>query len=504
MPLILKSNAQYADVILIGAGIMSATLGVLLKTLQPDLKIIIIERLDRVAGESSDAWNNAGTGHSALCELNYTPELEDGSVDVSKAFKIYEAFQKSLQFWTYLTENKVITNPAEFIKAIPHMSFVKGEDDINYLKKRFVALKSSVAFSDMSFLENHSDIKNLLPLMMAGRNTTEKVAATLETHGTDVNFGKLTTLLINYLKSLPDVKIRLNHEVQNINKLEDGNWSITMDNLASKKVNRKKLFANFVFIGAGGGALPILEKSDIEEAEGYGGFPVSGQWLRCINPEIIAQHNAKVYGKAAVGAPPMSVPHLDTRYINGKKELLFGPFAGFTTKFLKEGSLLDLPTSITFNNIIPMLQVGLHNFDLTRYLLEQVIQSPEDRLDSLQEYYPNAQMEDWELLVAGQRVQIIKKDGSKGGVLEFGTEIVSSADGSIAALLGASPGASTAVDVMLKLIAKCFPELFASKEWQAKLLEMIPTFGKKIIDDPALLKNTQLHCRKALGLNGTE
>ncbi len=501
MPLILKSNSQYADVILIGAGIMSATLGVLLKTLQPDLKIIIIERLDRVAGESSDAWNNAGTGHSALCELNYTPEEEDGSVDCSKAFKIYEAFQKSLQFWTYLVEQGIISTPSDFIRAIPHMSFVRGEDDIKYLKKRIETLKQSPGFTDMSLIEDRAELENLLPLMMKARAADDKVAATLETHGTDVNFGSLTNMLINYLKSLPDVKLRLKHEVQNINRLEDGNWSVTLDNLASKKVNRKKLFANFIFIGAGGGALPILEKSDIEEAEGYGGFPVSGQWLRCTNPAVIAQHHAKVYGKAAVGAPPMSVPHLDTRFINGKKELLFGPFAGFTTKFLKEGSLLDLPTSITFNNIIPMLQVGLHNFDLTRYLLEQVIQSPEDRLASLQEYYPAAQMDDWELLVAGQRVQIIKKDGSKGGVLEFGTEIVASADGTIAALLGASPGASTAVDVMLKLIARCFPDLYASKAWQEKLKTILPTFGSKLLENASLLQNTQNHCRATLGLH---
>jgi malate dehydrogenase (quinone) len=501
MSLILKSNPQYADVILIGAGIMSATLGVLLKTLQPDLKIILVERLDHVAGESSDAWNNAGTGHSALCELNYTPEFENGEVDCTKAFKIYESFQSSLQFWAYLTKKRVFENPEEFIQKIAHVSFVKGSDEVAYLKKRFQKLHNHVAFSDMSLIEDSKTLLELLPLVMEGRHSTEKVAATLEPNGTDVNFGQLTVLLINHLKAQKDVKIRLSHEVQNIKKLEDGNWVITMDNLTSEKVNRKKLFANFVFIGAGGGALPILEKSDIEEAEGYGGFPVSGQWLRCTNPTVIAKHEAKVYGKAAVGAPPMSVPHLDTRYINGKKELLFGPFAGFTTKFLKEGSLLDLPSSITFNNIIPMLQVGLHNFDLTRYLLEQVIQSPEDRLESLKEYYPEAQMEDWELLVAGQRVQIIKKDGTKGGVLEFGTEIVASEDGSIAALLGASPGASTAVDVMLKLIFRCFPEHFKSAEWQAKLKEMIPTFGQKILEDETLLKNTQTYCRQTLGLN---
>jgi malate dehydrogenase (quinone) len=497
---VLRKDSQNYDVILIGAGIMSATLGVLLKNLQPDLKILIIERLDRVAGESSEAWNNAGTGHSALCELNYTPEKEEGGVDVSKALKIFDAYQLSLQFWTYLAETGIIKNPSDFIKPVPHLSFVIGEENVAYLKNRFELLTKYHGFSEMQFLEDRNELFELIPMMMAGRPESEKVAATFEMNGTDVNFGKLTKHLINHLKAQDGVKLRLQHEVQNIERLADGNWSITMDNLASEKVNKKKVFASFVFIGAGGGALPILEKSDIKEAKGYGGFPVSGQWLRCTNAQLVKKHAAKVYGKAKVGAPPMSVPHLDTRYIGGKKELLFGPFAGFTTKFLKEGSLLDLPSSITFNNIIPMLQVGMRNFDLTKYLLEQVIQSPEDRIEALREYYPEAKLEDWELMVAGQRVQIIKKAGKQGGVLEFGTEIVSSEDGSIAALLGASPGASTAVDVMLKLLERCFPHLYHTAEWQEKIKQMIPAYGQKLHNSPKTLNELRVAYKKALKL----
>ncbi|MGL4630027.1 MAG: malate dehydrogenase (quinone) [Leadbetterella sp.] len=500
MPHSLKENPLYADIILIGAGVMSATLGTMLKLIQPDIKILIVERLNRVAAESTDAWNNAGTGHSALCELNYTPQKEDGSVDGSKATKIFEAYQHSLGLWTYLVKNKIIKDPKQFIKAVPHISFVKGEKDVDFLRKRYDVMKKSIAFQDMEIIEDRKKIENLIPLVMEGRDDQEPVAITYVKDGTDVNFGTLTQMMFDFLKKQPGVKLRLNHEVQNLEKLDDGNWSITMDNLASKKVNKKKYFGNFVFVGAGGGALPILEKSDIKEADGYGGFPVSGQWLKCVNEDVIRMHASKVYGKAAVGAPPMSVPHLDSRYINGKKELLFGPFAGFTTKFLKEGSLLDLPSSITFKNIIPMLQVGLNNFDLTKYLIEQVIQSPEDRIEALKEYLPTAKLEDWELLVAGQRVQVIKKGKDKKGVLEFGTELVSSSDGSIAALLGASPGASTAVDVMLKLIKKCFPEHYNSADWQKRISEILPHMGTKFMTDSTVLERFQAEVRVTLGL----
>ncbi|MCX3266957.1 malate:quinone oxidoreductase [Pedobacter agri] len=478
-----------ADVILIGAGIMSATLGVLLKELEPNLSIEIYERLDIAAAESSDAWNNAGTGHSAFCELNYTPEKKDGTVEIKKAIQIAEHFEVSKQFWSYLIEKGLISNPENFIRKIPHMSFVWGKKNVDYLKKRYEALHECNLFADMQYTEDAELVKQWAPLIMDGRKKNEQIAATKMDLGTDVNFGSLTRDMFNHLKEHQNVSLHFNHEIRDLKKNKDGNWIIKVKDLETKE--KRKRVAKFVFIGAGGGSLPLLEKSDIPEGKGFGGFPVSGQWLKCTNEEIIKQHHAKVYGKAAVGAPPMSVPHLDTRMINGKQALLFGPYAGFSTKFLKNGSFLDLPKSIKFNNIRPMLSAGLQNLDLTKYLIEQVRQSPEDRLAALKEYLPTAQLKDWELEYAGQRVQVIKKDEKKGGILEFGTEVVSAGDGSIAALLGASPGASTAVSIMIELLGRCFKEDLATDEWQAKMKEMIPTFGKELAKDAQLCKETR-------------
>ncbi|KAA5533449.1 malate:quinone oxidoreductase [Taibaiella lutea] len=479
-----KSEDQVVDVVLIGAGIMSATLGVFLKQLQPDWNIEILERLDEVAAESSAAWNNAGTGHAALCELNYTPQKEDGSVDCSKAFKINEQFEVSKQFWAYLVEHDLIK--PDFIKPVPHMSFVRGAEDIAYLKKRHEALTQHELFKGMQYSEDHAVLKQWFPLMMEDRDPTEEVAATKMDLGTDVNFGALAWSMIQYLFSRDRSILKLAQDVKDIDRSKDDKyWEVKVKNLTTDVTRIIK--AKFVFIGAGGGALHLLEKSDIPEAKGYGGFPVSGQWLRCTNPEVIERHHAKVYGKAAVGAPPMSVPHLDSRMINGEKELLFGPYAGFSTKFLKNGSYMDLPTSIKFGNIVPMLQAGIHNLSLTKYLIQQVRLSPEEKLEVLKEFYPDAKMEDWELAIAGQRVQVIKKNAEGDGVLEFGTELVSAADGSIAALLGASPGASTAVSVMLELLKKCFPEQMSSASWQSKIREMIPSFGRELGNNPDLL-----------------
>lgn len=493
---------SHPDVILIGAGIMSATLGVILKELHPSLKIEIYERLDVIAGESSDAWNNAGTGHSAFCELNYTPEQKDGSIDASKAFKIVESFETSKQFWTYLVEKGYIKNPHKFINSIPHMSFVWDEENVTYLKKRYEALQQNPLFKDMVYSEDKEQLKKWMPLMMENRPEDQKVAATRMELGTDVNFGELTRMLFKHLESLDGVNIYLNSEVNFIEKRkEDGHWEIEIKD--TKAHTKKTVETKFVFIGAGGGSLPLLEKTEIPEANGYGGFPVGGQWLICNNEAVIEKHAAKVYGKADVGAPPMSVPHLDTRIINGKKALLFGPFAGFSTKFLKHGSLMDLPHSLQVNNILPMVSVGLHNIPLTKYLIEQVRLSPQDRLEALQKFVPTAKLEDWELQEAGQRVQVIKKDHDHagGGVLEFGTEIVSSADGSVAALLGASPGASTAVSIMLDLLKQCFKEQVDTPEWQHKLQEMIPSYGKKLGDDANLSKIIREKTSKALELN---
>jgi len=485
-----------ADVILIGAGIMSATLGVLLKELQPDLSIEIYERLDIAAAESSDAWNNAGTGHSAFCELNYTPEKKDGTVEIKKAVQIAENFEVSKQFWAYLIEKGLISNPENFIRSIPHMSFVWGKKNVEYLRRRYEALQKCNLFSDMKFTEDVDLVKEWVPLVMDGRRKSEKIAATRMNLGTDVNFGSLTRDMFSYLKQQKNVSLFFNHEIRDLKKNNEGNWIVKVKDLETK--DKAKRAAKFVFIGAGGGSLPLLEKSDIPEGKGFGGFPVSGQWLKCTNEEIIAQHHAKVYGKAAVGAPPMSVPHLDTRMINGKQALLFGPYAGFSTKFLKNGSFLDLPKSIKFNNIRPMISAGLHNLDLTKYLIDQVRQSPEDRLEALKEYLPKAELKDWELENAGQRVQVIKKDEKEGGILEFGTEVVNASDGSIAALLGASPGASTAVSIMLDLLSRCFSDQLKTAEWQEKIKEMIPTYGKQLADDDRLCKETRKRTSKIL------
>ncbi|QQL51512.1 malate:quinone oxidoreductase [Mucilaginibacter ginkgonis] len=483
------------DIILIGAGIMSATLGVMLKTLDPSLNIEIYERLDSIAAESSDAMNNAGTGHSAFCELNYTPQLQDGTVDISKAIKIAEQFEISKEFWAYLVEQKYISSTETFITQVPHLSFVWGDENVDYLKKRHAALSKHHFFKEMEYTEDKATLQKWMPLVMEGREGEAHVSATKMDLGTDVNFGSLTNTMFTYLKAQPGVTINLQHDVENIKRKSSG-WSVKVKDLLSGQ--RRKVSAKFVFIGAGGGALPLLQKSGIPESKGFGGFPVSGQWLVCTDASVIKRHKAKVYGKASVGSPPMSVPHLDTRNINGKTALLFGPYAGFSTRFLKKGSLLDLFGSIKLNNIRPLMAAGLDNIPLTRYLIGQVMQSQEDRLASLREYYPNAKAEDWKLEIAGQRVQVIKKDPRHGGVLEFGTEMVTAADGTIAALLGASPGASTCVPIMVQLIERCFKDKVKTPEWQEKFKAMIPSYGQSLAKDATLANATRERTTKVL------
>ncbi|GGA74939.1 putative malate:quinone oxidoreductase [Flavobacterium palustre] len=489
----IRSNS---DVVLIGAGIMSATLGVILKELQPDITIQIFERLDNAAAESSDAWNNAGTGHSAFCELNYTPQKEDGSIDPKKAISIAESFEVSRQFWAYLVEQNKVSSPEKFIKSIPHMSFVWGDKNVDFLKKRFEVLQANPLFQEMAFSTDYNQIKDWMPLVMENRKGEDKIAATTMEIGTDVNFGELTRNMFAYLSGLEGVSIHFGHEVRKIKKRESGKWRLKITDLATGE--RKKVYTNFVFIGAGGGSLPLLNKANVPEGDGYGGFPVSGQWLKCTNPEVIAKHEAKVYGKASVGAPPMSVPHIDSRMINGKKELLFGPFAGFSTRFLKNGKYSDLPLSLKPSNVMPMLIAGYKNIPLTKYLIEQVRQSPQDRIKALREYVPSARSKDWKLERAGQRVQVIKKHEKEGGVLEFGTEMITTADGTLSVLLGASPGASTAVSIMVELVTKCFKDKIDTPEWQEKLKLMIPSYGQKLNENPELLKEVRANTAKVL------
>lgn len=494
-----KKQKSEVDVVLIGGGIMSATLGTLINELNPDVDIEIIERLDQVAAESSDAWNNAGTGHSALCELNYTPQQPDGSVKIEKAIKIAEQFEISKQFWAYLVEKGIIKNPEYFIRKVPHMSAVFGEKDVKFLKTRYETLTKETLFKGMEYTEDRAVLEKWVPLMMEGREGNEPMAATRMEIGTDVNFGALTRDLIAHLSKKDNIKLSLNQEVKDIEREDDGRWEVEIKDL--KTGEKREVKAKFVFIGAGGHSLLLLEKSGIPEANGYGGFPVGGQWLRCINEEIIKKHQAKVYGKASVGAPPMSVPHLDTRYIDGKQALLFGPYAGFSTKFLKKGSYFDLPASIKLSNIKPMISAGLDNIPLTKYLITEVMKKPKDKLESLKQFMPTAKMEDWVIEKAGQRVQVIKKDPKHGGILEFGTEVVSSADGSIAALLGASPGASTSVAIMIELLKKCFPERAKSQEYRKKLREMIPSWGQSLNDNPELCNEVRARSQRVLKMD---
>ncbi|WP_433942826.1 malate:quinone oxidoreductase [Paenibacillus sp. SN-8-1] len=488
------------DVILIGAGIMSATLGTLLKELMPDWNIKVFEKLEKAGEESSNEWNNAGTGHAALCELNYTVQKPDGSIDISKAININEQFQVSMQFWSYLVNHKLIDNPLDFIMPLPHMSMVQGQDDVAFLKKRFEALSQNPLFQGMEFSEDPAKLKEWIPLIMENRPTNDVIAATKIDTGTDVNFGALTRMLFDHLKT-KNVDIKYKHSVDNIKRTSDGSWELKVRNLNSGTAERHS--AKFVFIGGGGGSLHLLQKTGIPEGKHIGGFPVSGIFMVCNNPEVIQQHHAKVYGKAKVGAPPMSVPHLDTRYIDNKKSLLFGPFAGFSPRFLKTGSLFDLITSVKPNNVLTMLAAGVKEMSLTKYLIQQVMLSKEQRMEELREFIPTAKSEDWDLVVAGQRVQVIKDTEAGGkGTLQFGTEVITAADGSIAALLGASPGASTAVHVMLEVINKCFTEQM--KDWEAKIKEMIPSYGQSLMNNPELLHEIHTTTAESLGLTKKE
>lgn len=482
------------DVALIGAGIISATLGAMLRELQPSWTQMVFERLDGPALESTSPWNNAGTGHSALCELNYTPE-KNGLLDITKAVNINEKFQVSRQFWSYGVENNILGDPKEFINPIPHVSLAQGRDQVDYLRRRFETLREHTLFPGLHFTEDETEFSEKLPLMAKDRDFSEPIAISWTAAGTDINYGALTRQFFAHAEEA-GTEFRYGHEVTRIRP--DGNkWIVHCKNVHTG--DRKAVRANFVFVGAGGYALDLLRSAGLKEVRGIAGFPISGMWLRCTNPELIEQHNAKVYGKARVGAPPMSVPHLDTRVIDGRKGLLFGPYGGWTPKFLKKGSYLDLFKSIRPDNIPSYLGVAVQEFGLTKYLVSEVTKNFDQRMDALRQYMPAAENKDWELVVAGQRVQVIQPaPAPRFGSLEFGTTVINNSEGTIAGLLGASPGASIAPAAMLELIERCFGEHMI--DWSDKLYELIPSYGRKFAVEPELFEKTWVRTQKTLQL----
>ena len=470
-------DSKHYDVVLVGGGIMSATLGTLLKLVKPELSIQVYERLEAPALESSNPWNNAGTGHAALCELNYMPDTTDGSVpSAAKAVSINEQFQVSRQFWAYLVEQGILGDPDTFIHSVPHMTFVRGAKDVDYLARRFEALKNQPLFAGMEFSDSPEKIAEWAPLLIQGRSSDEPIAATRIESGTDVDFGSITRQLFSWLET-QGVEIAFGHEVKSVKRNEDG-WRLRVANQTAPF----SVTADKVFVGAGGWALKLLQSSGIPEAKGFGSFPVSGSFLRTYNPDLVEQHEAKVYSQASVGAPPMSVPHLDTRVVDGEKSLLFGPYAGANPKFLKNGSILDLPFSIRFANMIPYLSVAVSNLPLVQYLITEVLKTKRKKFELLLDFVPTADPHDWDVIVAGQRAQVIKKDAEKGGILQFGTEVVMSADGSLSGLLGASPGASTGTDIMIKILKGAFADEAAS--FEPILSKIVPNYGTTLSDDP--------------------
>ncbi|HAV13860.1 MAG TPA: malate dehydrogenase (quinone) [Opitutae bacterium] len=472
------NQIENPDVILIGSGIMSSTLGAMLKELNPELKIQLYEMTEELAKEASNGWHNAGTGHAGICELSYTPSYgDDGEVDVNKAFEIFNQFEHSKQFWGYAARTGMIKDTHEFINPVPHLSFVYGQEQVDFLRSRFKKMQAHHFFEEMTYTEDVEEIRKLAPLLLEGRDNTP-IAVTKMERGTDVNYGSLSDKLINWLGEQDGCGFATSHRITDITKTGD-RWTLEI-----KDLNTKQKFTNtakFVFIGAGGGSLPLLQKSGIKESKGFGGFPIGGQWLICDKPEIVEKHMAKVYGMSPGAAPTMAVPHLDTRIIDGKKAILFGPYAAWTTKFLHiEGKMTDLPGSIRTDNIASLIKVGLHNIPLVRYLIQQGTQSMKTRMGELQNFYPDAKEEDWQLIDAGIRVQAIKKEDGDAGIVHFGTEVLTSEDNSISSLLGASPGASVSANIILEVIKRCFSDSLATDQGHERMKAMIPSYDEDL------------------------
>ncbi|CAM8394223.1 COG0579 Predicted dehydrogenase [Candidatus Methylopumilus planktonicus] len=483
------------DCILIGGGIMSITLAKLLQEIDSSINVKIYEKLSSCALESTQSINNAGTGHAGYCELNYTNLNKHHEVNIDKALKINGEFNVSLQFWSFLARKYKGFKPKSFITQVPHISFVKGDKNISFLKKRYEALIKTTPFKEMHFSRDRETIKEWAPLVTD--DIKDNIAMTRVELGSDIDFKSLSEQMLKILSSNKNFSLYTHHEVKSIFQKNDKTWDIKIYNSKNKKIIL--INANFVFIGAGGSSIQLLQKSNIKNQIGYAGFPVNGEWLICKKQSITKKHFSKIYGLAGPNAPPMSAPHLDLRIINGKRQLMFGPFASFTFKFLQTGSYLDLLKSIRIQNILPMLHVFICNLNLLTYLVKESKGSFKDKMNALKEFYPLANEKDWKLTSAGIRVQIIKPYKKIGGKLEFGTEVVWSDDSSLAALLGASPGASTSVFSMLNVIEKSFKRRINSKIWKDKIEKMVPSYNRDLSKQPSLFNKVRRSTYKTLG-----
>ncbi len=459
------------DIVLVGSGIMSATLAVMLKRLDPSLRIQMFEVTPELAREASDGWNNAGTGHAGICEMSYTPSRDqNGGVPIGRALHIFEQFEHSKQFWGSAAASGIVGAPADFIHAVPHLCFVKGTEDVDFLQTRHAAMMEHHFFHGMTFTRDPSMIRQWAPLVMEGREPCP-VAATTGS-GTEVDYGLLARRLCDWLAQQEHCGIAAGWKVTKLQR-GAGEWHLGLRCIASGEEREQR--AKFVFVGAGGGSLPLLQSTGLAEVAGLGGFPIGGQWLVCDEPSICARHEAKVYGTTPPSSPSLGAGHLDVRRLNGRRQLLFGPFASWTTRFLKHtGRWNDLPLSIRAGNLSALLQTTVRNRSLVKYLIMQGLQSMEDRMEAVREFYPGARSEHWRLVQAGIRVQAIKK--ADRGKVHFGTEVFSSADRSVAALLGASPGASVSVNIALEVVQTCLPQLLSNAEGRERLRQMIPTF----------------------------
>jgi malate dehydrogenase (quinone) len=465
------------DVILIGGGIMSAHLGAMLKCLDPRLAIDVYEAAAGLAGESSDAWNNAGTGHAGLCELNYTPApaFAGAPVDVSRAVEIFARFEQSRQFWSYAVARGMAPRPADFIRAVPHLSFVRGASDVAFLRARHAALATHPFFRAMEFSADRAILARWVPLLMEGRGD-EPVAATRIESGTDVNFGELSRQLLAWLATQDGCRVFTGRRVTRLRRASTG-WELTVRDVPSGEPRR--VGTRFVFVGAGGGTIPLLQSAGLPVARGLGAFPIAGQWLVCENAAVVARHFGKVYGPPPRDSGALGGPHLDVRHLHGRRMLLFGPFATWTTKFLhRTGRATDLLRSIRPGNVGTLLRTGVHNRVLVRFLVQQALQGMDTRLRALREFYPEAQAGDWRLVDAGIRVQAMKR--ADAGRLYFGTEVVTAPDGTLAALLGASPGASVSANIALQIIQRCFADRLVAPDGYARMKAMLPTFDAEL------------------------